>query len=75
MTPHEFEKATGLSGYDCAILIGCSSSKWYEWGTGKRPLPRYILASMEAHLALYRSGMLVPLLERRKAARRVRRPG
>lgn len=74
MTPQQFEAATGLSGYEAANLLRVSKSKWYEWSKapgepGARELPPYILASMEAHLALHRAELLRPLIERRKAER------
>lgn len=71
ITPRQFEAATGLSGYESANLLCVSKSKWYEWSAGGRPLPPYIQASMEAHLALHRAGILVPLIERRKAERKL----
>lgn len=75
MTPHQFEAAVGLSGYDCATLLLVSKSKWYAWSRGERDVPPYIVASMEAHLALHRAGLLRPIVERRKAERKVRRAG
>ncbi len=74
MTPQQFEAATGLSGYEAAHLLLVSKSKWYEWSGGGRALPPYIQASMEAHLALHRAGLLVPLIARRKAERKLRQP-
>lgn len=58
MTPAEFETLTGLSGYACAKLLRVSTSKWYEWGSGARPLPDYIEQSMRAHARLHRAGLL-----------------
>lgn len=69
MTPQQFESVTGLSGYESANLLRVSKSKWYEWSGGNRALPPYVEASMEAHAALARAGMLIPLIERRKAVR------
>lgn len=75
MTPQQFEAAVGLSGYDCATILRVSRSKWYAWANGERPLPPYIQASMEAHLALHRAGLLRPMIDRRKAERKVRERG
>lgn len=80
MTPQQFEASTGLSGYEAANLLRVSKSKWYEWAKGAgepggRALPPYILASMEAHLALHRAGLLRPLIARREAERTVRKAG
>lgn len=72
MSPSEFEAITGLSGYEAAILLRVSKSKWYEWASGGRDLPPYIEASMEAHAALAKVGALAPLVERRKLARKLR---
>lgn len=73
MSPSEFEAITGLSGYESAHLLRVSKSKWYEWSGGGRSLPPYIAASMEAHVALHRAGLLAPIVERRELARRSRR--
>jgi putative SOS response-associated peptidase YedK len=70
MTPREFEKLTGLNGNECATLLRVSHSKWYEWRDGQRTVPPYIVASMEAHAALFRAGMLAPVLARRQAEKR-----
>lgn len=71
ITPQQFEAVTGLSGYESANLLCVSKSKWYEWSAGGRPLPPYIQASMEAHLALHRAGLLRQIIERRNADRKV----
>ena len=65
MRPADFEKKTGLSGYDAHRLLRVSKSKYYEWRRGERPIPPYIEASMEAHAACGRDAMDAMLARRR----------
>ena len=58
MTPAEFERETGLIGSAAAALLRVSRSKWYEWRDGSRALPAYIEASMIAHAAAIRAGLI-----------------
>jgi len=75
MNPAQFEKITGLSGYAAHHLLRVSKSRYYEWRDGGREVPPYIEASMEAHAALARAGLLAPLIERRNRERKERQVG
>lgn len=65
MTPEEFEKKTGLTGWQAMRLLCVSKSKYYEWRRGVRTIPHYIVASMEAHAKLARD-QLESLIASRK---------
>lgn len=51
-TPINLEDAFGLSAKQAAELLGLDPRRYYEFRNGTRDAPRYIRASIRAHLLL-----------------------